>query len=121
MTAMTAIPEAIRIGLARSFGRSKSRTTSIISTSLEARERLYFQHTVDLSALRSTFSPLRDRSTMEFTISAMARTRASSSDSRWASKPPQPGFGNFLGLATIVVATQRDRDRERERLFGKRF
>ena len=119
MTATTAIPEAVRTGLARSFGSSESRsesgTAAIISTSLGARERPYFRHAADLSALRSTFSPLRDRSTMEFTISAMARTRASSSDSPWASKPPRPGFGTFLGSATIAVAIGREkRKRVRE-------
>ena len=120
MTATTAIPEAVRTGLARSFGSSESRsesgTAAIISTSLGARERPYFRHAADLSALRSTFSPLRDRSTMEFTISAMARTRASSSDSPWASKPPRPGFGTFLGSATIAVAIGREK-RKRERVI----
>nr|GMD31986.1 30S ribosomal protein S21, chloroplastic [Ipomoea batatas] len=83
MTATTAIPEAVRTGLARSFGSSDSRSVSgnaaIISTSLGARERPYFRQAADLRPLRSTSLPLRERSTILFTISAIARTRASSS------------------------------------------
>jgi hypothetical protein len=41
---------------------------------------------------------------MEFTISAMARTRASSSVRPWPSKPPLPGRGAFFGSATIAAA-----------------
>jgi hypothetical protein len=83
MTATTAIPDAVRTGLARSFGSSDSRSESgnaaIISTSFGARARPYLRHAADFSALRSTVWFFRERSTMELTISAMARTLASSS------------------------------------------
>jgi hypothetical protein len=118
ITATTAIPEAVRTGLARSLGsrdsRSESGSAAIISTSFGARERPYLRHAADLSALRSTFWPLRERSTMEFTISAMARTRASSSVSPWASNPPRPGRGCFLvsSAATAAVAIALERQRK---------
>nr|GMD30141.1 30S ribosomal protein S21, chloroplastic-like [Ipomoea batatas]GMD38528.1 30S ribosomal protein S21, chloroplastic-like [Ipomoea batatas] len=64
MTATTAIPEAVRTGLARSFGSSDSRSVSgnaaIISTSLGALERPYFRQAADLRPLRSTSLPLRE-------------------------------------------------------------
>ncbi|KAL6963812.1 glyceraldehyde-3-phosphate dehydrogenase (phosphorylating) [Sarracenia purpurea var. burkii] len=108
MTATTAVPEAVRTGLARSLGskdsRSDSGSAAIISTSLGARDRPYFRHAADLSAFRSTFSPLRERSTMLLTISAMARTRASYSLSPWDTTPPRPGRGSFRDSATTAVA-----------------
>ncbi|XP_031405287.1 telomere length regulation protein TEL2 homolog isoform X2 [Punica granatum] len=126
MTATTAIPEAVRTGLALSFGskasRSDSGTAAIISTSLGARERPYLRQAADLRALRSTVSPLRERSTMELTISAMALTRASSSVSPWAWYPPRPGRGSFLGSATAAVAMRGREEKRggvRERAAGR--
>lgn len=88
ITATTAIPEAVLTGLARSLGSKASRSVSgsaaIISTNLGARARPYLRHAADFIAFRSTVSFLRDSSTIELTISAMARTRASSSVRPWA-------------------------------------
>lgn len=101
ITATTAMPDAVRTGLARSLGssaaRSASGTAAIISTSFGARASPYLRHAADLSAFRSTSSPRRESSPIADTISAMARTRASSSDSPAGSTtPPLPGAGFLL-------------------------
>jgi hypothetical protein len=119
MTATTAIPDAVRTGLARNRGssaaRSASGTAAIISTSLGARARPYLRHAADLSALRSTSSPRRESSPIAETISAMARTLASSSE-RPAGRatPPRPGAGlrrrgcSGTTMAVAAVAIGRE-------------
>lgn len=113
MTATTAMPDAVRTGLARNRGssaaRSASGTAAIISTSLGARARPYLRHAADLSALRSTSSPRRESSPIAETISAMARTLASSSESpAGRATPPRPGAGfrrrGCSGAATAAAA-----------------
>lgn len=55
---------------------------------------------------------------MALTISAIARTRASSSDSPWASNPPRPGRGCFLvgsdTANTSVAMAEKKREVRKE-------
>lgn len=108
MTATTAMPEAVRTGLARSLGsrdsRSESGTAAIISTSLGARERPYLRQAADFRALRSTVWFLRERSTIQLTISAIARTLASSSVRPCGWNPPPPGRGRDFRVESESTA-----------------
>lgn len=129
ITATTAIPEAVRTGFARSLGSSDSRSDSgsaaIISTSFGARASPYFRQAADLIEFRSTVWFFLESSTMEFTISAIARTRASSSVRPWAWKPPRPGRGCFFGsgamTAVAIVNTVERKDEGHSNMLNAKY
>mmetsp|Transcript_1252 Transcript_1252/g.5589 ORF Transcript_1252/g.5589 Transcript_1252/m.5589 type:complete len:251 (+) Transcript_1252:1024-1776(+) len=84
MTATTAMPDAVRTGLARSCGNNASRCSSgtapMSSTSFGERFRPYRRAASFFVELRLITLPSRTASIMVRTTSAMARTLASSCD-----------------------------------------
>ena len=113
MTATTAMPDAVRTGLARSCGRRDSRCSSgtapMSSTSFGDRFRPYRRAASFLTALRLMTLPSLTASIMTRTTSAMARTLASSAIVSWAWGERQ------FGEDGTSSAHRRGRDRVRPR------